>query len=157
MKRLLYSLLAALLITGCAGFSGGNGAAVDEVQLFGLPVTVNLDGIPGADGFAVRAYATKGGVAKGAAIDSGILEILMFDGVIRTDDLMASQPTQTWKFGPKQLAQFKEKTSLGIGYRFALRWQQPPTRGHITVVARYVSPKGRQVYSSPSTISASNK
>jgi hypothetical protein len=156
MKYFWASLLAALLFAGCATLSGGGGA-IDEVHLFGLPVTVNLDGIPGADGFAVRVYANKNGDAKGATINAGILEVLMFDGIVRTDDLMANQPTQSWKFGPKQLANFKDKTSLGMSYRFALRWQKAPTRGHITVVARYVSAKGELVYSAPSTISSASK
>lgn len=148
--------MAALWAAGCATMSG-SGGVVNEVHLFGLPVTVNLDGVPGADGFAVRVYANKNGDAKGSSIDSGILEVLMFDGVVRTDDLVANQPIQSWKFGPKQLANFKEKTSLGMSYRFALRWQKAPTRGHITVVARYVSPKGELVYSAPSTISSASK
>jgi hypothetical protein len=155
MKKFVCSLLATLLVAGCATLSSGGN--VDEVHLFGLPVTVNLDGVPGADGFAVRVYATKNGGSKGADLDSGVLEVLMFDGVVSGDELTTTQPAQSWNFGPKQLGHFKEKTSLGTGYRFALRWRKPPTRGHITVVARYVSPKGEYVYSSPSTISSASK
>jgi hypothetical protein len=155
MKNFVCSLLTAVLLAGCATFSGGGN--VDEVHLFGLPVTVNLDGIPGADGFAARVYATKDGGSKGSELDAGVLEILMFDGVIGGEELANTPPAQSWKFGPKQLAHFKEKNSLGTGYRFALRWQRPPTRGHITVVARYVSPKGEYIYSSPSTISSASK
>jgi hypothetical protein len=156
--RFVWSLLAALSLAACATMSGGGGGdRVDEVHLFGLPVTLNLDGKPGADGFAVRVFLTKGGGAKGSTIQSGNLEVLMFDGVVGSDEIAAKEPKQIWKFTPRQLAPLREQTSLGNGYRFALRWDQPPTHGYITVVARYVPPKGGPVYSSPSTITATMK
>jgi hypothetical protein len=135
----------------------GGGDRVDEVHLFGLPVTLNFDAKPGPDGFAVRIFVTKGGGAKGSTIQSGNLEVMMFDGVVGVDEIVTKEPNQTWKFTAGQLAPLREQTSLGNGYRFALRWENPPTRGHITVVARYVPPKGNPVYSSPSTITATMK
>ena len=149
--------MVALCLGACATISGGGGERVDEVHLFGLPVTLNLDGKPGPDGFAVRVFATKGGGAKGSTIESGNLEVMMFDGVIGADEVAAKEPKQVWKFNSRQLGHLREVTSLGNAYRFTLRWDQAPTRGHITVVARYVSPKGEPVYSSPSTITATIK
>ena len=149
-------MLAALCLAGCATLSG-QGERVDGVHVFGLPITLNLDGKPGADGFAVRVFTTKGGAAKGSTIDSGALEVMMVDGVIGGDEVAAREPTQVWKFTPRQLTPLREKTSLGDSYRFTLRWDKMPTRGHVTVVARYVSEKGGPVYSSPSTIPATIK
>jgi hypothetical protein len=151
-------LIAALCLAACATMSGGGrGDRIDEVHLFGLPVTLNFDAKPGPDGFAVRVFVTKGGGAKGSTIESGNLEVMMFDGVIGADEIATKEPNQTWKFTARQLASLREQTSLGNGYRFALRWENPPTHGHITVVARYVPPKGEPVYSSPSTIMATIK
>lgn len=155
--RLVWSLLAALCLGACGTMSGGGGDRVDEVHLFGLPVTLNFDGIPGADGFAVRIFVTKNGGAKGSTIQSGNLEVMMFDGVVGGDEIATKEPKQTWKFTPRQLTGLREQTSLGVGYRFALRWEEPPTHGHITVLARYISTKGEAVVSSPSTITATAK
>src|SRR6476620_8783900 len=102
--RFLCSLLGALCLAACATMSGGKGDRVDEVHLFGLPITLNLDGKPGADGFAVRVFATKGGGAKGSTIESGAIEVLMFDGVIGPDEVAAREPNQVWKFTPRQLS-----------------------------------------------------
>jgi hypothetical protein len=142
-------------MAGCSTFSGGGSGEITELHLFGLPMTLNLDGKPGADGFAVRIYANKSGGAKGASITSGTLEILMFDGVVGAADLQNQPPQQTWKFTARQLSRSEETTSLGRGYKFALRWDQMPKRNHITVIARYVPAKGPPIYSSSSTITAS--
>ena len=155
--RFAWSLMAALCLAACGTMSGGRSERVDEVHLFGLPVTLNFDGKPGADGFAVRVFVTKGGGAKGSTIQSGALEVLMFDGVVGADAIATKEPKQIWKFTPKQLAPLREQTSLGDGYRFALRWSEAPTHGHITVLARYVPMNGEPVFSSPSTITATAK
>src|ERR1044071_4390260 len=111
--RFVWSLLAALCLAACATISCGGGDRVDEVHLFGLPVTLNFDGKPGADGFAVRVFVTKGGGAKGATIQSGNLEVLMFDGVVGADEIATKEPGQIWKFTPHQLTALREQTSLG--------------------------------------------
>src|SRR5678815_522732 len=113
--RWICSLIAALCIAACA--TGGRGEHVDEVHLFGLPITLNLDGKPGADGFAVRVFVTKNGGAKGATVENGNLEVLMFDGVVGSDEIAAKEPNQVWKFTPRQLSQLREQASLGNSYR----------------------------------------
>jgi hypothetical protein len=157
MRPLLCSLLIALLAGGCGTLSGPRVARINEVHLFGLPVTLNLDNRPGSDGFASRVYLVKAGRAKGVAIKNGNVEVLMFDGVVSVDEVFTKQPTQKWIFTPRELNSLREESSLGQGYRFILRWNEPPKRGHITVVARYVPEKGEPVYSSPSTITAATK
>jgi hypothetical protein len=152
--RILASFFAVLLLAACATTGGG---AVDEVHLFGMPAALNLDSKPGADGFAVRVYLTKVDNAKGATLRNGALEILMFDGLVAGNDLFAKPPAQTWKFSPSEITRFEEVTSLGHGYRFALRWSQPPKSPHITVLARYIPAKGEPIYSPPSTISSAIK
>ena len=143
---------SAFLLAGCGTFSGGRGEGVDAVHVFGLPVTINMDTRPGPDGFALRVFITKNGGAKGAPINKGAIEVLMFDGVVSIDDIQSKQPKQLWKFTPEQLAAMREQTSLGNAYRFALRWNEPPQHGHITVLARYIPTRGHPIYSSPSSI-----
>lgn len=150
-----WSVLAALMLAaGCSTLSGGGNEGVDAVHVFGLPVTINMDTKPGPDGFAVRVFVTKNGGAKGTVISSGSIEILMFDGAMKIEDLAKQEPKQSWKFNPKQLAAMREQTSLGNAYRFTLRWNEPPTHGHITVLARYVPQKGEPIYASPSSINS---
>jgi hypothetical protein len=157
MRRLICSLLLALIASGCGTVSGNRAGRINEIHLFGLPVTLNLDNRPGSDGFAARVYAVKGGRAKGVPIQNGKIEIWMFDGVISVDDVFKMPPTQSWSFTPRDLQQFSEKSTLGQGYRFVLRWNQQPTRGHITIVARYLPEKGEPVFSSPSAINSAAK
>src|SRR3954467_10285257 len=114
--RWVCSLIAALCLAACATTSGGGGERVDEVHVFGLPITLNLDGKPGADGFAVRVFVTKNGGAKGATVENGNLEVLMFDGVIGADEIAAKEPNQVWKFTPRQLSSLREQASLGSSY-----------------------------------------
>ena len=153
--RWLALVVAAMFFAGCGTFSGGRGEGVNAVHVFGLPVTINMDTRPGPDGFAVRVFVTKGGGAKGTTINSGSVEVLMFDGVVSIDEISTKQPKQLWKFNPKQLGAMREQTSLGNAYRFTLRWDEPPKHGHITVLARFVPERGQPVYSSPSSITAS--
>ena len=148
--------LLLIFLCGCATFSG-NGGPIDAVHLFGLPVTLNLDGAPGSDGLAIRIYDTQNGESKGSQIRSGEVEIWMFDGVIENDRLLETPPVQTWKFTPRELNQYAEKTSLGFGYRFTLRWKNAPTHGHITVVARHSAPKSSPTFSAPIVITAAAK
>jgi hypothetical protein len=146
-----------VLLIGCGTLSDGRNEGVDAVHVFGLPVTINMDTRPGADGFAVRAFVTKNGGAKGVTINNGTIEILMFDGAVKLDEITTKEPKQSWKFTAKQLAAMREQTSLGNAYRFTLRWTDPPTHGHVTVLARYLPPRGEPIYSSPSSITGAMK
>ena len=155
MTRLICSLLLALAFAGCATMTaGGRGDAVEEVHLFGLPATLNLDNKPGADGFGVRVFIAKSGSVKGAALQSGSLEILMFDGVLGAAEAAKQTPQQVWKFTAHELEPYRDQSSLGVGYQLTLRWNEAPKLQHITAVARYVPPKGAPVYSAPSAISS---
>jgi len=157
MKFAFLAILALSLLAGCATTGGGRADQVQEVHLFGMPAALNMDGRPGADGFAVRVYIIKPGSVKGAQIGSGSIEVLMFDGVVGVNDMTSVPPAQTWRFARRELAPLEEQTSLGFGYRFTLRWNAKPNQGHITLVARHVPTKGDVVYSAPSTIPSATK
>lgn len=152
MRAIFIASLVGLLAGGCATTQVGRGDPVNEVALIAPPTTLNLDGQPGADGFAVRVYVIKAGNAKGAPISNGAVELLMFDGRVGSEQLLAAAPAQTWRFTPRELEKLEEQTALGTAYHFALRWAKQPARPAITVVARYVPPKGGPIYSPPSAI-----
>src|SRR5690242_1229923 len=102
MRSLLCSLLITLVASGCASLSRGGGR-VAEVHLFGSPVTLNLDNRPGADGFAGHVYVVKVGESKGSPVQTGKIEVLMFDGLASVDEVFTKTPAQTWTFTPRQL------------------------------------------------------
>lgn len=150
----IFALILACA-AGCAsgGARLGGGGQPQEIHLYGVPVTLNLDGVPGPDGFSVRVYASRSDRAKGIKVASGAIEILMFDGVTR--ELNETNVMKSWRFSPTELPAHEMETSLGHGYRFVLRWEdKKPARENITVLARYLPKSGPAVYSAPSSISA---
>lgn len=176
-RRLVAGSLAATLLVGILSLGCGsrskskprptpmpsaNGASsragISELHLFGNPVAMNLDGIPGPDGIGVRIFASSSGKAKGVAISQGTLEILMFDGVPNAAITNSLVPSKIWSFNPTDLRAYMADTSLGTGYQFALPWgEQRPTQSRVTVVARLTLPKGQVLSSDSSSISVAVK
>ena len=135
--------------------SSASGATrpIERLDLLLTPMALDLDGRPGADGFGVRVYASGRRSAFGSPIGQGALEILMFDGTIRAEDLPLATPLRTWRYEAAELKPFAQKTSIGTGYRFALSWGEQKPRGErITVLARYVAPDKLTVTSAPGAI-----
>ena len=161
MSHWLLALLIGLTGCGTPGNSSKPGAvgrgsreAIGDLHLFGVPVALNLDDHPGPDGLGVRIYASAPGVARGVAIRQGVLEILMFDGSIEGAQLRTIPPVKMWRFEATTLRPFAAETSLGLGYQLALRWEKNRPRGPTaTIVARYYSPAGAELYSTASGIS----
>jgi hypothetical protein len=151
--------LALALVGGCTTSphhpeaGGGGGRAVERLDLLLTPIALDLDGKPGADGFGARVYASSRRSAVGTILSEGQLEITMYDGVVRPEDLSKAKPLRTWTYSPAELKPHAQKTSIGIGYRFALAWATPPPHEErITVIARYLAPDGVHIPSAPGTI-----
>ena len=154
------ALVLGFVLPGCsAGVLGGGG--IDSLHVFGVPVALDLDGLPGPDGLGVTIYASASSVAKGVAIGSGRLEVLMFDedGSTRgTASKESLSPRHVWKLTPADLKRHSIKTSLGVGYRLTPGWgDTPPRRTWVTVVVRYVPSHGDPIESSPVTIAVTTK
>lgn len=156
---LLLAWLAAVLQVGCGSLGSAPGANdIRELHLFGVPVAINLDPIPGPDGFAIRVFAGNGRAASGQRIEHGKLEILLFDGGLTEAERHTAEPLRTWEYTAAKLKAYVAKSSIGWGYRFAPQWgENRPTQDRITVIVRYVSPSGTVVSSSPSVISMAIK
>ncbi len=166
-RGLVWIGLVAALAVGCgspsrrptAAPSVGSKSRADGLHLFGVPTALNLDGVPGPDGFAVRVFYSLGTRARGIPISNGTLEILMFDGALGDGFIggtaaAPAAPLRVWPFTAPALKEFSTSTSLGIGYQLVLRWgQNRPTKEHFTVVARYRPPNGPVLLSTPSSIS----
>lgn len=151
-------LLGCLLLGACAtdGGSRSRSGRIDEVHLFGLPVAVNLDPVPGPDGFSIRVYASSTAEPRGVAIRDGSLEVLLFDGAVAPGQAPTGQPLRTWTFTPAQLKRLATENRLGTGYELTLQWSgTPPTRNRVTVFARYIPPAGPAIVSGPSAVTLS--
>ncbi len=148
--------LGLFALGGCAsrrseGSAGGR--PVERLDLFLLPLALDLDGRPGPDALGARVYAGSRRSAIGAPLTSGRLEMLLFDGVVRADELGQATPLRVWSYEGGKLAAYAQKTSIGTGYRFILSWgEQAPRKERITLVARYTAPDGFVVTSAPGSI-----
>ncbi len=131
--------------------------AIVKLNLIAVPVGLNLDNRPGPDGFSVKVYANDTLHAKGIPIRDGLLEILAFDGSFfgRTN----MPPTlRTWKFPATDLAPYRFKSTIGIGYEFTLLWgTNKPSRTLMSVAARYIAANGRVVTARASSVSVLDK
>lgn len=158
-RRVWLCLAAAtlLLVSGCASPGGGR-SAVDQLHLLTIPLAVNFDNAPGADGFAIKVYASRASEPKPVAISRGSVEIVMYDGVVRLSDLATARPLRTWTFAADALRDRQYTTSIGVGYQFALPWgEAKPTADRITVLARFRSLDGKAIASLPSSIVTNNQ
>jgi hypothetical protein len=128
-----------------------------ELNILTSPVGIDLDGRPGIDGFALKAYASIATNPKAVPIRSGTLEVLMFDGTLfgRTN---LPPALHTWSFTASELRQREFTAPLGTGYELGLAWGSDiPTRRLITVGARYTSPEGKILTSPLSSVTVLNK
>jgi hypothetical protein len=136
-----------------SGSGSGRGGGIAELVLIAAPVAVDLDGVPGADGFRIRIYASAAGRAKGVPISSGTLEIVMYDGIVSAAAGATATPLRTWQFTAEDLRGLAATSALGVGYPLALAWQKAvPAGSHISVIARYVPRRGPAIESAPSSI-----
>lgn len=156
--RLLSAVgLVLLVVSGCATRRAGEGdhaaaGAVQRLNMLCLPVVINLDRTPDADGFGVTIYASNARQPKAVPIKSGTLKILMFDGVVTAGDPQA-EPLRTWTFTADDLELNEVVNSLGTGYRFALAWGEArPTQSRLSVQARYHPDTGPAIATAPMPI-----
>lgn len=151
-----YFVVAGLLWTGGCATSGGrvaSGGTIESLHLFGLPIALELDGRPGPDGIGIRLFASAGTQARGVSIQQGTLEILLFEGTVPEGEIRSTPPRKVWALTPANLRPYESETSLGVGYQLALRWENlRPRQNSATVVARYRTPGGKEIYSDANAI-----
>ncbi len=152
--------LLALLMVGCAsdgprsaGASAGLSREIAQLHLLVFPMAVNLDAIPGRDGIAMKIFAGNPKRDKPFAVKEGTLEVLLFDGLLKSKE-DAAAPFKTWSFPASELRKREFESTIGVGYELTLLWEDGRPKGpRATVMARYVREDGRAVYSAPNPIS----
>ena len=148
------------LICGCASDQGGSrtksGKASDQItqlHLITFPTGINMDAIPGQDGIALKVFAGNTARPKPLPVRAGELEILLFDGLLKSSSGADSKPLKVWRFSIAELKPHEFTSTIGVGYQLTLVWDDAkPSKGRATVMARLVFPDERAVYSAPSPI-----
>lgn len=144
-------VLGAGCVTDSAPAGSRAVAAIHELNVLSMPVALNLDGKPGADGIAIKVFASNPDEPKAVPIRQGHLEIVAYDGNL--DTAPGAKPFHTWRFSVAELVGYEFTTALGTGYNLVLSWApQQLTRERVVVIARYLPPKGPPVISAPSSI-----
>lgn len=154
----------AAILAGCstapvktASPSSSSQPPIQELNLLSMPVALNLDAQPGADGVAVKIFASIAASEKTAAIVEGKLEILMYDGIIPPGTRDIPPALHTWVYSPQDLKSQASVKSVGVGYELVLAWgADRPNKKNVTLIARHVSNRGQTVYSGPVTVTVSS-
>jgi hypothetical protein len=126
------------------------GGLIQEINLLAMPVALNFDRQPGPDGFLIKIYASNRKRAKPFAIETGNIEIMMYDGL---PDSASERPRRTWAYTAEELRPYVIQTSIGVGYQVAPLWgEAKPTHSKIAVLVRYTPLEGPPISSAPSII-----
>jgi hypothetical protein len=116
---------------------------VDEIVLrLTPPAPVNWDDRPGPDGLQVQINFFRIDEPLSVTV-KGSLDLALYEGHVRPENLAAAKPIHTWPFSGAQLASQAGKSAVGWGYAIRLPWgDRPPAGATATLTARYRSADG---------------
>ncbi len=159
-SRIPTALALALALTGCVSNRPTpvrhSTEAITEVHLLAMPVALNLNAAPGADGIQLSVFLVVTGHAKTAPMTTGALEVVAYDGSVNPEHLPS--PFQMWRFEPDTLSPYAFNSVVGTGYNLVLSWAPKLlARKRVTVLAKYLPPQGPAVVSAPSSIAATSQ
>jgi hypothetical protein len=147
-----------IMLMSCAADSAPPRAAPerpDAISLYALPVAINLDNQPGADGLRISLYAFRRTQPEPITLDSGRLEVRLYEGRLSGQELAETEPVQVWSFSAPQLRTHVKRTAAGPGYVLDLSWApRPPAARVITLLARFYPTRGAPLESSPLSLAA---
>jgi len=157
-KRAVIAAATLILAGGCG--SGGRlrvqdrpPRPVEEIDVIGLrmtpPAPVNWDERPGADGLQVQVNFFRQDEDLSVTV-TGCLELALYEGKLRPEQIASSRPMRTWRFDGVELSTYCGKSAFGWGYAMRLPWGgHLPAGANATLGSRYTSPRGRVVAGRP--------
>lgn len=153
-REILLAGIAALLASAAGGCQNpgrvnvGNRPPrpvdrVDEIVLrLTPPAPVNWDDKPGPDGLQVQINFFRIDEPLSVTV-KGSIDLALYEGHVRPEDLASAKPLHTWPFSGVQLAGLAGKSAVGWGYAMRLPWgDRPPSGATATLAARYRSADG---------------
>jgi hypothetical protein len=127
-------------------------AQAGAITLFSGLSAVNMDERPGPDGLVVELFLHR--PDGNTVLVTGRVELLLFAGPVPAERLTQTAPLITWGFDAPELRGYTIRKMGLWGYRLPLRWgPNVPEAESVTLVARYLPPSGRPVYSAPTAVS----
>lgn len=127
---------------------------IDGMTLVALTLPLRSPEQKGPVGVQVQVffYTNPAGEPESATV-SGTLQMIMFDGPIKNEDIPVTKPLLTWTFTRQQLSMRLIK-SMGLWcYLLPLEWgDKPPKSNSVTIIARYNPPNGPPMYSSQASV-----
>jgi len=170
MTRRNRLIVCAALLAGAAAISGCPSgpqqvskrppppvADVEGIVPLTPPAATNWDGRPGADGLQVSVLLFRPGEGLPVTV-RGALECVVYEGIIRGDQLTDARPWRSWRFGPDDLRQRVVRTAYGWGYAVILPWGPTgPGTSSVTLVVRYHPPEGPAVASQATVVPVTAK
>ncbi len=132
---------------------------VDHMELRVSPTALRLVGRSAADGIGFALYLyEQGGTALPGMVRQGKFQFAVYEQ--RADALSgAAAPFYTWEYTAQQMRQFFAPGQYGLGcYQATLNWAPLiPRTATVTLVARYVDPKGNVVTCEPADVETTEK
>lgn len=152
-----------VMLTGCKTMEPSTPASVAEstdfaeINLFMMPMGVNLDAATGPDAVAIQFFAVHSGKAKGSKITEGKVEIFLLDGYRQPGNDEEIPKLKTWEYSAKELASYVKESLMGVSYEILLVWDadKQPTQKKVTVLVCYTDSQGRVLYSDPGVVALS--
>jgi hypothetical protein len=160
IRRIIFLSIAFAPLAGCntdvrQKVSANPPPPVDEIdRIFRQtsPNAVNWDGKPGPDGLEVCVHLFRHSRDLPVTV-GGALQFIIYEGVISEKDLSGAKPLRSWQFTGEELKAHRVRLMMGWGYAMRLNWgRTPPKASSVTLLVRYISPKGRIISASPLTI-----
>ena len=151
LRTVMLMVIQVVLLTGCQSTQRPGriigDADIDSLNVLTFPVAVNLDDQPGSDGFAIKLYAGNIRHAKTRPIQTGTLEVMLYDGALTQPD---AKPLKIWTFTAAQLRTYQINATIGTGYQLALHWEKDrPTQPRFSVVTRLRRDGKPDIFSTP--------
>jgi hypothetical protein len=123
-----------------------------------------MDAAPGPGGISVQVFffqlseATDGKVNTKTVPVSGTVDVMIFDGQIRSFDMATAKPRHVWHFGPAEIGPYLSHSALGYHYAMNLPWgKDEPAATMVTAIVRYSAPNEQPIYSEALGISVGPK
>ncbi len=156
---LMVLVAGVCLLAGCQDTNGFGvvSSGINDIYLDSAPAAINMDSVPGPDGFVLHVYLFERPAKPMPVPSKGTLEFILYEGRVAITEITTTRAYLVWTFNEQYLPRYVKRGRLGMGYSVNLRWGLNLPRGPIvTIVTRYIPTDGSpEIYSAPLVMSIS--